>query len=97
MNILLVCAGGVSTGILMQKMMKHAEAEGIALKVEAHAVQDFDDHIDKFDLVLLGPQISYKLNELKERTSKPVAVIEPMDYAMGKAEKILQLAAKISE
>ncbi|WP_211296341.1 PTS sugar transporter subunit IIB [Paenibacillus donghaensis] len=95
MNILLVCAGGVSTGILMKKMMKYADSKDIQIKVEAHAVQDFDDNIDRFDLVLLGPQISYKLNELKDRTAKPVAVIESMDYAMGNAENVIKLAAKI--
>lgn len=97
MKVLLVCAGGVSTGILMKKMMKHAQAENIDLEVEAHAVQEFDNNIDRFDVVLVAPQISYKFNELKERTSKPVGVIEPMDYGMGRADVIIQLAAKLHE
>lgn len=95
MKILLVCAGGVSTSILMNKMMKYASEKEIDLSVEAHAVQEFDDVIEEFDAVLVGPQISYKLEDLKNRTSKPVAVIESLDYALGNAEKVISLAKRI--
>ncbi|MNP28847.1 Lichenan-specific phosphotransferase enzyme IIB component [compost metagenome] len=95
MKILLVCAGGVSTSILMKKMMNYASQNGIDLLVEAHAVQEFDDVIGEFEAVLVGPQISYKLAELKGKTSKPVAVIDSLDYALGNAEKVINLAKKI--
>ena len=32
-KVLLICAGGMSTGILMKKMEKYAEDKGIELKV----------------------------------------------------------------
>ncbi len=95
MKVLLVCAGGVSTSILMNKMMNYGKENNIELFVEAHAVQEFDEVVDNFDVVLIGPQISYKINELKGRTSKPVAVIENLDYALGKVENIINLAKKI--
>jgi len=76
-------------------MLKYGKENNIELSVEAHAVQEFDEVIENFDVVLVGPQISYKLDELKSRTSKPVAVIENMDYALGNSEKIINLAKKI--
>ncbi len=95
MKILLVCAGGVSTGILMNKILNFGKENNIELEVEAHAVQEFDEIVDNFDVILVGPQISYKLNELKGKTLKPVAVIENMDYALGRVENIINLAKKI--
>ena len=34
-KVLLICAGGMSTGILMKKMEKYAEDKGIDLKIDA--------------------------------------------------------------
>ena len=33
-KVLLICAGGMSTGILMRKMEKYAEEQGISLKIK---------------------------------------------------------------
>lgn len=92
MNILLVCAGGLSTSILMKKMMKWADENGEQVHVEAVAKSDYLQKAEEFDCVLLGPQISYSLNEMKTNSPIPVAAIEPLDYAMGNAEKIINLA-----
>lgn len=92
MNILLVCAGGLSTSILMKKMMKWADENGQQVHVEAVAKGEYLQKADEFDCILLGPQISYSLNEMKTNAPIPVAAIEPLDYAMGNAEKIINLA-----
>ena len=59
-KVLLICAGGMSTGILMRKMEKYAEEQGISLKIEAVGMSAYEDVYKNYDVILLGPQVSYK-------------------------------------
>ena len=42
MNILLVCAAGMSTSLLVNRMNEAAAAKGIELHIEAHPVGSID-------------------------------------------------------
>lgn len=95
MKVLLICAGGMSTSILMKKMEKYAESKGTTLEIVAIGASDVEEHYKDFDVILLGPQISYKKDDIAALTGKPVAVIAPMDYALGNAENIFQQIGKI--
>nr|AGS52005.1 putative beta-glucosides PTS, EIIB [uncultured bacterium contig00006] len=90
MKLLLICAGGASTSILMKKLEKHAAEKGMEFSVEAHSVGEYEDVADAFDVIMLGPQVSYKKNEVAEHTGKPVGVVAPMDYALGQAANIFK-------
>ncbi len=90
MKILLVCAGGASTSILMKKMKKYAEDKGFELEITAKSLGDYDEQSSQVDMILLGPQISYKKTEIEENSKKPVAVIAPYDYAVGNVENIFK-------
>lgn len=57
-KVLLICAGGMSTGILMRKMEKYAEEQGISLKIEAVGMSAYEDVYKNYDVILLGPQQS---------------------------------------
>lgn len=95
MKIMLVCAGGCSTSILMNKMKKYAEGEGMDLSIEAFGIGEYASHLADYECVLLGPQIAYKKAEIEKNTDLPVAVINTMDYAMGKVENIFSLAKSL--
>ena len=91
MKILLVCAGGMSTSILMKKLEKYAAEHDIPLEdIKARSVSDYDDIIDGYDVILLGPQVSYQKDNVARDTGKPMAVIAPYDYAVGNAENIFK-------
>lgn len=90
MKLLLVCAGGASTGILMKKMKKYAEDNHFELEILAKGMNEYDECYAPFDMILLGPQISYKQAEIEEVTKKPVVVIAPYDYAVGNVENIFK-------
>ncbi|TZE82972.1 PTS sugar transporter subunit IIB [Calorimonas adulescens] len=96
MNILLVCSGGMSTSLLVNKMAKEGQKRGInGLKVEADSVDNLDKIIDKYDVVLLGPQVQYKEKWVKEvaaRHGRPYAVIPPQVYGLVDGAKALDLA-----
>ncbi len=94
-KILLICAGGMSTGILMKKMEKYANAKGIDLKIDAVGMSAYEDSYKNYDVILLGPQVAYKKNEISDVTGMPIAVIQAYDYAVGNVENIMKQVDEI--
>ncbi|MCW6679153.1 PTS sugar transporter subunit IIB [Anaerococcus sp. NML200574] len=95
MNILLVCAGGMSTSILMKKMEKFWAEKGVDLNIKAVGVSAYEENAKDFDVILMGPQVRYKLDEVKEKTGLPTEMINGMDYAMGNCENIFKQVEKM--
>ena len=65
MKILLCCAGGFSTNMLMQNMKKVIQASA-KMNVEdfdftAIPADSLEDQVDGWDVVLVGPQITHKV------------------------------------
>lgn len=90
MKILLVCTSGISAGILLKKMRAYAEELNSGVEILAKGVEEYQDYFQGFDLILLGPQISYKRNEIEKQFGKPVLVISPSDYAVGNVKNIFE-------
>lgn len=87
MKVLLVCAAGMSTSLLTNNMKKNADPDDV---IDAVPVSELESVIDKYDVVLLGPQIRFKEKEIKklaEPKGIPSGVIDMRAYGMmdGKA------------
>ena len=96
MNILLVCAAGMSTSLLVNRMNDAAKVKGIELNIEAHPVGSIDQFGDQADVILLGPQVRYELKNVKKKyPDKPVEIINMQDYGMMNGEKVLDFALKL--
>lgn len=95
MNILLVCAGGMSTSILMKKLQKYSDERGMGDNIKATGLGSYEDLYKDFDVILMGPQVSYLQDEVKAATGLPVAPIPPTDYALGNSENIFKIAEKL--
>ena len=99
LEIVLCCSAGLSTSLVVEKMQDAAKEKGIDVEIKAvpvSSVEDFDSS-HKIDILLLGPQVKFKLNELKEvykDQNTLVDVINMMDYGMINGEKILTDALK---
>lgn len=91
MKVLLVCAMGMSTSVLMKKLEKHAEAEGIPFEIAATSVNTYKEMCDHYDCLLLGPQMSYQRDNVAAGSGKPTAVIPPADYGMANCANIFKL------
>lgn len=89
-KVLLICAGGMSTGILMKKMEKYAVENGVELQIEAIGMSAYEEVYKNYDVILLGPQVSYKKAEIEAVTKMPIAVIEAYDYAVGNVVNIMK-------
>lgn len=91
MNIYLFCAGGMSTGLLVKNMEKYIEENALDHKVSAHGVGSVEYYAKDADIILLGPQIRYKLNQVKEIVKdKPVMVIDTRTYGMLDGKKLME-------
>lgn len=91
MKILLVCAGGMSTGILVKKLQKYSDEKNLGLEeIVACGMGEYRGIYKSYDLILLGPQISFRKADITKETGKPVDVIAPMDYAMGNTANIFK-------
>lgn len=101
-TIMLVCAAGMSTSLLVTKMEKAAEAQGVEAKIFALSASEADPEIEKgeIDVILLGPQVRFLLKQFEEKTVSlkvPVAVIDMQDYGMMNGEKVFATANKLIE
>lgn len=91
MKILLICANGLSTSILMNKMQKWGKEKNIELEVRAVPMSEYLNVYKNFDCILIGPQISYQYNEIKANAiDVPVEKISSMDYGMSDVENIMK-------
>lgn len=96
MNILLVCAAGMSTSLLVNRMNEAATKKGITVHIEAHPVGSVASYGDKAEVILLGPQVRYELNKIKGMyPDKPVEVINMQDYGMMNGQKVLDHAIEL--
>ena len=94
-NIVLCCAAGMSTSMLVQRMQDAAQKKGVEVSIKAVPVAEFKDNLAAADIILLGPQVKYeqaKLRALADPFGKKVAVIDMMDYGMMKGDNVLKTA-----
>lgn len=92
-KITLVCAGGFSTSLLVTKMEQSAKTKGLEVVIRATAQSKFKEFENDTDVLLLGPQVSYLLDELTDKYKEiKVGVIESIDYGMMNGEKVLNYA-----
>ena len=97
-NILLCCAAGMSTSLLVRKMEDEAKIKGIEVKIWAIGETDIYNNIDLADVILLGPQVRYRLTEVKELCKPkniPVELVNTVDYGLMNGKKVLEHALKL--
>jgi len=75
MKILVVCAAGASSTFVALRLRRAAEAAGLDWSVTA-ATQDGTASASH-DLVLLGPHLADRLDEIRGTTAAPVSVLPP--------------------
>lgn len=97
-KIALVCENGASTGMVVKKMRKAAEKQGIEAEISAYPYSQLENFIEEMDIILLGPQLAYK-KDVTVKTFPKYAdkfdVIKTIDFGMMNGEKILKDAIAI--
>lgn len=101
-EIMLVCAAGMSTSLMVNKMQKAAEEKGLSANIFAVPVPEAENYLanHQVDVVLLGPQVCYLLDGFKEKlapSSTPIDVIPMTDYGMMRGDKVLEFAESLMQ
>ena len=99
MKILLCCAGGFSTNMLMQNMKKvvkeSAKLNEEDFKFTAIPADSLESEIDNWDIVLVGPQVSHKTDfiaSICEPKNVPFTVIDKDIYGTMDGATVLKIA-----
>ena len=95
-KIILLCANGMSTGMLMNKMRECAAKTGYECTINAYPISQAESVASDADCVLIGPQVRYELDGVQKRLPGiPAAVIEMTDYGRLRGDKVLAMAQKL--
>lgn len=91
-RILLICALGMSSSMICEKMKKVRTEEESDWTVEAREQGEFKDIVQDYDLVLLSPQVRFLKDDFAQLADPhgiPILVIDPMDYGTVNAARIM--------
>lgn len=69
-KVLVLCAGGGTSGLLANALAKGAEAKGIPLVTAAGSYGAHNDIMKEYDLVVLAPQVASYYEDLKRDTDR---------------------------
>lgn len=64
-KIVLLCAGGMSTSLMVTKMKDYADSIGFECEINAYAVNTAAKNAKDADMILLGPQVRFSMDEIK--------------------------------
>lgn len=95
-RILLVCAAGMSTSLLVKKMKEAAQKRGVEAEIWAVSASDAKTESERADVLLLGPQVRYLEREMSALMgSKPTEVIDMRLYGRMDGEGVLDRALSL--
>lgn len=90
-KIYLFCSAGMSTSFLVSKMKKAADERNYECEIVAHPVGEVENFGKDADIILLGPQVKYELNRVKDLfPNKIVECIDMRAYGMVDGEAVLK-------
>lgn len=96
-TIMLACAGGFSTSLIVKHIQAAAAKEKLDYKVFATAAVNAEEELESEhpSVLMLGPQVRYVLPDLKKQLDIPVQVINMQDYGLMNGAHILHDAMKL--
>lgn len=97
MKILLICVGGMSSSVLMERMRQYAAEHDEPLTIEAvgemgHA---YEKVAGEYDVILMAPQAGYRKKDVMKRVSIPVDVIDMAAYGRADCAKLFEQARRL--
>lgn len=96
MKILLICAAGMSTSLVVQKMKKEILRQGKDYEVFATGASEAMQIANDWDVLLIGPQVRNELERFSSKfPGKPAEVIPPMFYGRQDGKAIVKLAEEL--
>lgn len=82
----------MSTSLLVSRMQKVAAEQNYECHIEAFGTSMVDEAAKVADVILLGPQVRFQLNNVRSRVEQPVDVIDMRAYGTVNGEFVLNQA-----
>lgn len=79
-KIVLMCAAGMSTSMLVRKMQEAAKAMNYECSIAAYPTSEAAKEGSDADIILLGPQVRFAASKVKEQC--PGVIVEAIDMRM---------------
>ena len=97
MKILLVCSAGMSTSLLVERMLASAKERHLNVDIEARPIADTVIYGKDADAIMLGPQVRFQEEHIRSLfdENKPIAVIDMKDYGMMNGKSVLKQALEL--
>ena len=90
-KIILLCSGGMSTGILLSKMEEYAKKINFECEISAHGVNRAGDEGSDADVILLAPQVRFVADDIRKKCPNAIVeVVDMMEYGTMNGEKIIK-------
>lgn len=91
MNVLIVCAAGMSSSALAQRFRDEIRQKGLKIRVGTCGVSQYRQHLSQADLVFIAPQISWLQKELNEKNVSCLVIPEKA-YGEMNADVLVDMA-----
>lgn len=90
MKILLMCYGGLSTGLMKVRLEEQARLHGVDdIEVNATAIAEAQQDLGDYDVYLLGPQVRYAYDDIKAKAgNRLVITIAASDFGLMRADNV---------
>jgi Phosphotransferase system cellobiose-specific component IIB len=90
-KIVLLCAAGMSTSMLVNKMKSHAKEINQDIEIVAFPISEATEVASDADAILLGPQVRFQEKKVQEMfPEKNVSTIDMRDYGTMNGKKVLE-------
>ncbi|WP_029541762.1 PTS sugar transporter subunit IIB [Selenomonas sp. AB3002] len=95
-KIILLCAAGMSTSMLVKKMQEAATAENFECEIAAYPTAEAKDKASDADVILLGPQVRFAKSKVEAACPGiPVEAIDMKLYGRMDGKGVLETAKKL--
>lgn len=89
-KIVLLCAQGMSSGMLMKRIREAAMEQSYECEIKAFSVSQAAKSCADADCILIGPQVRYELETVSNLfPDKPVFVVDLKDYGRLNGKNVL--------
>lgn len=98
MRIMLACALGMSTSLVVSRMEEAAAAEGKDYKIWAVEQGEIEEELGNFDVLLLGPQVRHIMRKVSKIVGDqaPIGVIDAAAYGRCDGAAVLKQAEELA-
>lgn len=94
-KIILLCAAGMSTSMLVKKMKEYAASINYDCEIAAYPTSEAKAKASDADMILLGPQVRFSKGKIEEACpGVPVDAIDMKMYGRMDGKSVIEMAKK---